>query len=225
VRWYHTVELPDGTTTPGWFDLRDQVRHYRLPDDLSGLRCLDVGTWDGFWAFEMERRGAAEVVAIDLDHEADLDWPPRRRPAAPAGGRGEGFAELRARLGSSVERVELSVYDATPERLGSFDLVFCGSVLIHLRDQLLALERIASVCRGRFVSAEEYDRLTSLLPVALNRWRGDDPSAVVFWRPNLRAWRRMLWSAGFERVERVGRFTLRATDGVKVPHVVHHALK
>ncbi|MDQ3742337.1 MAG: class I SAM-dependent methyltransferase [Actinomycetota bacterium] len=225
MRWYHAVELPDGSVTPGWFDLRAQVHHYGLPGDLSGMRCLDVGTWDGFWAFEMEKRGAAEVVALDLDDEADLDWPPRRRPASFSSGRGDGFRELRARLGSSVERVELSVYDATPERLGSFDLVFCGSVLIHLRDQFLALERIASVCRGRFVSAEEYDRLTSLLPVALNRWRGDDPRAVVFWRPNARAWRRMLWSAGFDRVERVGRFTLRATDGLKVPHVVHHAFK
>ena len=209
--------------TPGWFDLRDQVRHYRLPDDLSGRRCLDIGTWDGFWAFELERRGAAEVIAIDLDDERDLDWPPRRRPAAFGTGRGDGFREARERLGSSVERVELSVYDLSPERLGSFDVVFCGSVLIHLRDQFLALERIASVCRGTFVSAEEYDRLGSLLPVAVNRWRGDDPSAVVFWRPNLRAWRRMLWSAGFDRVERVGRFTLRATDGLRVPHVVHHA--
>jgi tRNA (mo5U34)-methyltransferase len=223
VRWYHNVELPDGTVTPGWFDLRDQVHHYGLPESLAGKRCLDVGTWDGFWAFEMEKRGAAEVVAIDVDDEASLDWPPRRRPQRSEAGRSAGFRELKERLGSSVERVELSVYDATPERLGSFDLVFCGSVLIHLRDQLLALERIASVCRGRFVSAEEYDRLTSLLPLALNRWRGDDPSAVVFWRPNLRAWRRMLWSAGFARVERCGRFTLRATDGVRVPHVVHHA--
>jgi tRNA (mo5U34)-methyltransferase len=201
------------------------VHHYGLPDSLAGLRCLDVGTWDGFWAFELERRGAAEVVALDLDDEAALDWPPRRRPQAFGAGRGDGFRELRERLGSSVERVELSVYDATPERIGSFDLVFCGSVLIHLRDQFLALERIASVCSGRFVSAEEYDRLTALLPVALNRWRGDDPSAVVFWRPNPRAWRRMLWSAGFARVEQVSRFALRATDGLKVPHVVHHAYK
>ena len=54
---------------------------------------------------------------------------------------------------------------------------------------------------------------------------GDDPAAVVFWRPNLRAWRRMLWSAGFERVEHHGRIVLHATDGLKVPHVVHHAFK
>ena len=221
-RWYHTVELPDGTVTPGWFDLRPYVPRYGIPDDLAGKRVLEVGTWDGFWAFELERRGAAEVVAIDLDDERDLDWPPRRRPASFKSGRGDGFRELRARLGSSVQRVELSVYDATPERLGSFDLVFCGSVLIHLRDQLLALERIASVCRGQFISAEEYDRATSVVPWSVARWRGDDPAAVVFWRPNLRCWRRLLWSAGFDRVERHGRFVMKP---VNVPHVVHHAFR
>jgi len=38
----------------------------RLPwPDLRGARCLDIGTADGFWAFEMERRGAADVLATD----------------------------------------------------------------------------------------------------------------------------------------------------------------
>jgi hypothetical protein len=96
-------------------------------------------------------------------------------------------------------------------------------VLIHLRDQLLALERIRSVCSGTFVSAEEYDRAASLFPWSVARFRADDPSAVVFWRPSLRCWRRMLWTAGFDRVERHGRFVLEASGGVKVPHVVHHA--
>jgi tRNA (mo5U34)-methyltransferase len=223
IEWYHSIDLGSGVVTPGWFDTRGAVAKVPLPASLSGRRCLDVGTWDGFWAFELERRGAAEVVAIDLDHERDLDWPPRRRPAAPQGGRGAGFAELRERLGSSVERVELSVYELSAERLGSFDLVVCGSVLIHLRDQLLALERIASVTRGLFVSAEEYDRAASLFPWSVARFRADDPRAVVFWRPSPRCWRRMLWSAGFDRVERRGRFALRASGGVKVPHVVHHA--
>ena len=220
TEWYHSIELAPGEVTPGWFDTRGLVGKVPLPADLSGKRCLDVGTWDGFWAFEMEKRGAAEVVAIDLDHEADLDWPPRRRPASPASGRGAGFADLREQLGSSVERVELSVYDATPERLGSFDLVFCGSVLIHLRDQLLALERIAAVTRGQFISAEEHDRVASLFPWSVARYRADDASAVVFWRPSAKCWRRMLWSAGFDRVEQYGRFKLQPLG---IPHVVHHA--
>jgi tRNA (mo5U34)-methyltransferase len=223
LAWYHTIELP-GYTTPGWFDLRPYVDRYGLPERLDGLRALDVGTWDGFWAFELERRGA-EVVAIDVDAELEYDWPPRRRPAtAQMTDRGRGFRLARDLLDSRVERVSCNVYEASPERLGSFDLVFCGSVLTHLRDQLLALERLAGVCRGRLILAEEYDRLTSLLPAALSRYRADREQAVVFWVPNARAWKRMLWTAGFEHVTEHGRFKLRVPTGsFAVPHVVLHA--
>jgi tRNA (mo5U34)-methyltransferase len=206
------------------FDLRDQVHNYGLPSRLDGKRVLDVGTWDGFWAFEMERRGAAEVVSLDLDDERDLDWPPRRRPDRFASEpRGAGFRLAHELLDSRVERVNCSIYDARPEELGTFDLIFCGSVIMHLRDQLLALERIASLCTGTFISAEEYDRLTELIPLGLARYHADREAAVVFWLPSARTWRRMLWTAGFDDVRRHGRFTLRATDGLRVPHVVHHA--
>ena len=230
-RWYHTLELAPGHVTEGMFDLRKQVHHYGLPDRLDGKRALDVGTWDGYWAFEMERRGA-EVVALDLDDERHLDYPPRRRPDTfPEEKRGEGFWMAKELLDSKVERVNLSIYDATPEELGTFDLVFCGSVLIHLRDQLLALERIAGLCTGTFISAEEYDPFVSLLPVPASRYLADRDKAVVFWLPGIRTWRRMLWTAGFDRVEQRGKFRLKSADAwevphvVDVPHVVHHAHK
>ena len=223
--WYHTLELPDGTVTRGIFDLRPYVHHYGLPDRMDGMRALEVGTWDGFWAFEMERRGAT-VVALDLDDEADLDWPVRRRPQQfPPEPRGAGFRRAHELLGSSVERRVLSVYDATPEELGTFDLVFCGSVLLHLRDQVLALERIAALCDGMFISAEEYDRRLQLLPWPVSRYLADREAAVVFWLPNVRCWRRMIWGAGFDRVEEHGRFTMRSTQGFSVRHVVHHAYR
>jgi tRNA (mo5U34)-methyltransferase len=187
---------------------------------------LDVGTWDGFWAFEMERRGAAEVVALDLDEEADLDWPPLRRPDRfPEVKRGEAFRLAREVLDSKVERLNLSIYEATPEEIGTFDLVFCGSVLIHLRDQLLALERIAALCSETFISAEGYARLLGLLPFPAVRFRADREASVVFWEPAARAWMRMMRSAGFQRVERVDKFRLRSTEGWSVPHVVHRAGK
>jgi tRNA (mo5U34)-methyltransferase len=224
--WYHTMELAPGHVTEGMFDLRPYVDRYGLPARLDGLRCLDVGTWDGFWAFEMERRGAAEVVALDLDDERDLDWPPRRRPAEfPEEPRGGGFRIAKELFGSQVERVSTSIYHATPAELGEFDLVFCGSVLIHLRDQLLALERIAGLCRDRFISAEEYDRLSGFMPFPVSRYRADRDSAVVFWQPSARTWRRMLWTAGFDRIEQHGRFNLRSPHGFSVRHVVHHAFR
>jgi tRNA (mo5U34)-methyltransferase len=223
--WYHTLELGPGLTTEGWFDLRPYVDRYGIPERLDGMRALEVGTWDGFWAFELERRGA-EVVALDLDDERELDWPARRRPETFSDEkRGDGFRLAKEILGSRVERVVCSIYEALPEDLGQFDLVFCGSVLIHLRDQLLALERIANLCRGTFISAEEYDRPSGLLPFPVSRYRTDRDSAVVFWQPSVRTWKRMLWSAGFDRVEQKGRFKMSSKDGWAVRHVVLHGHK
>ena len=231
VSWYHTMELGPGIVTDGTFDLRGQVANYGLPERLDGMRVLDIGTQNGFWAFEMERRGAREVVALDLDDERELDWPPRRRAEVEARFRdeglrlargGAGFKLAKEALSSRVERVTSSVYAATPSELGTFDLVFCGSVLMHLRDQLLALERIEALCRGLFISAEEYDRWSRLSPFPVSRYLADRPKAVVFWLPSANTWRRMIWSAGFDRVVRHGQFKLRARD-FSVRHVVHHA--
>jgi tRNA (mo5U34)-methyltransferase len=221
IGWYHTQELAPGLTTPGMFDLRPYVERYGLSADLTGMRALDVGTFEGFWAFEMERRGA-EVVAIDVDRIQDLDWPPRLRPAED-GARGEGFELARAALGSAVERVGCSVYDATPEKLGRFDLVFCGSVLIHLRDPMLALERMAALCADRLILADEYSRRLSSLPLKAAEFRGETPWST-WWRPSLRCWLAMVRCAGFEEVREHGRFRLRfrAQRGA-VPHVVIHA--
>src|SRR5258708_32045839 len=74
-RSYHTLELGDGVVTKGMFDHRPVLDRYPIPEDLSGLRCLDVATMDGYWAFEMERRGAESVTALDLENPEDLDWP------------------------------------------------------------------------------------------------------------------------------------------------------
>jgi tRNA (mo5U34)-methyltransferase len=224
ISWYHTLELGPGVVTDGEFDLRPWVDRYGIPSRLDGQRVLDVGSFDGFWAFELERRGAAEVISLDLDDEADLDWPPRRRPGRfPGLLRGEGFRLAHEALESSVQRVTGSIHDADPADLGTFDVVICGSVLMHLRDQLGALERVARLCRGTFISAEEYDRATEVLPFPASRYLADRDAAVVFWLPSARTWRRMLWTAGFDQVRRHQRFKLPSTRGYAVRHVVHHA--
>jgi tRNA (mo5U34)-methyltransferase len=221
MRWYHTLELAPGVVTEGFFDLRPYVEHYGLPDRMDGMRALDVGAWDGFWSFEMERRGA-EVIALDLDDESALDVPPRRTETFSERPRGDGFRLAKEALGSKVERVDCSIYDAHPADLGTFDLVFCGSVIMHLRDQNQALERIARLCRGTFISAEEHDRLMDLLPVPAARFLADREASVVFSLPSAKMWRRMMRTAGFDTVERRGRFSMRSPHGFSVPHVVHH---
>lgn len=222
VDWYHTQELAPGMVTPGMFDLRPYVRRYGIPDDLTGLRALDVGTFEGFWAFELERRGAT-VTALDVDRLQQLDWPPRLRPAEDSR-RGEGFELAKRALDSSVERVGTTIYDATPELLGgTFDLVFIGSVTIHLRDPMLALERLAALCRGRLIFADEYSRKLSLLPWPAAEFRGDTPW-MTWWRPSIKTWLTMIRTAGFDDLRKYGTFNMRfSKQRGGVPHVVVHA--
>jgi tRNA (mo5U34)-methyltransferase len=204
--WYHTIELPGGVVTPGWFDLRPILDVMPWPD-VRGKRCLDVGTYDGFLAFELERRGAAEVVATDLSDPSGWDWPVLTRDrgteavAAAAGGKtGLGFDIARRALGSRVERVEASVYELSPHEVGTYDVVVCGSLLLHLRDPVQALEAIRRVCDGAFLSAETVQIGLTLLhrrrPVA--ELKGD--RNCQWWIPNVAGHRRMINAGGF-RVE------------------------
>jgi len=137
--WYHSIELPDGIITPGWAP--KHVDMYHVPEDLSGLRVLDVGAWDGYWTFKALQRGAREVVAID-----DFSDGLGKNIAHP---KWETFDLCRSALGYSdaqVKRLEMSVYDVSPEKLGMFDVVFFFGTIYHLRHPLLALDRLSAVC-------------------------------------------------------------------------------
>ena len=79
IRWYHSIRLGNGVVTPGIFDHVPFLSKHPLPERMDGMRVLDVGTFDGFWAFEFEKRGAAEVVALDIGKRRDLDLQPRIR--------------------------------------------------------------------------------------------------------------------------------------------------
>jgi len=112
--------------TPGWFDLRS-VAVKPFPADMSGMRCLDVGTFEGFWALHMHRRGAREVLGVDILDPRAWDWPVGSdeevvRALEERKRGGLGFETVRAALDHPIERRELSVYDLDEERIGRFDL-------------------------------------------------------------------------------------------------------
>jgi tRNA (mo5U34)-methyltransferase len=204
--WYHTLDLPGIGTTPGWFDLRRVPALLPWPA-VSGARCLDVATYDGFYAFELERRGAASVTATDISDHSEWDWPFSLRQrggedlARIAGEKASGFGVAHQALGSSVEKVECNVYDLSPERVGRFDVVVCGSLLLHLRDPARALEAIRSVCDGWFLSVEA----VSLPLTMLARHRpmaelGPEDNLMQWWTVNGAGHRRLLEASGFEVV-------------------------
>lgn len=211
--WYHTLELPGGVVTPGMFDHRAMVGRYLIPEDLSGMRCLDVGTMDGFWAFEMERRGASEVVAVDMEDPEKLDWPLKQRLETVKTldeTKPKRFELVRSALGSNVRRELRSVYDVDTD-LGEFDLVFCGDLLVHLKDPATAVERLYKVCRGSAIVVNPIRDFWWARRRAIAEFDGIDN--FEWWVTNMEGLRRLMRAAGFARVEEGRPFNLPATSG------------
>jgi tRNA (mo5U34)-methyltransferase len=228
VTWYHTIDLGNGIRTPGAFDHSPILERYRLPERLDGKRVLDIATYDGFWAFEFERRGAKEVLAMDLDGPADLDWPPRRPADAPGQSArfGQGFAIAHEELGSSVQRVVCNVYDLSPETFGLFDVVHAGDLLLHLKSPVKALQNMARVCTDYALISEPYFPDLDCMgdrPLVEYRGGGDVPT---WWKIGFNALTRMVLDAGFSRIEVLNTFHYgyRTMPG-RMSHAVIQAFK
>ncbi len=207
LEWYHTLDLAPGITTPGWFDTRSLLKELPFPASLAGRRCLDIGTFDGFWAFEMEKREASEVVAIDILDPRRWDWPAGSEAEVVAAigarkGRGEGFAVAHRALGSRVERQEKSVYELDPTRDGTFDFVYLGSLLLHLRDPVGALQRVRSVCTDELLLVDAIDIALTLRTRRRPMASLDGVGRPWWWKPNLAALVRMVEAAGFRVIQR-----------------------
>jgi tRNA (mo5U34)-methyltransferase len=142
--WFHTFALnrAEGIYTPG--AARDhRYRMSTLPNDFAGRSVLDVGTFDGFYAFLAEHRGADRVVAVD--NEQYRLWVASRWGVELEGG--EGFRAIDRLLGSAVEYRRMDAFELArlQER---FDLVYCFGIL-HRVENPLGLLR---VLRGRTAS-------------------------------------------------------------------------
>jgi tRNA (mo5U34)-methyltransferase len=125
---YHSFRLDDGMVLRGALSLEQleaRLAAFRLPLDLTGRRVLDIGPWDGYFAFEMERRGA-DVTAIDY---VDLDT----------------FRALHRALKSRVEYRRMDIYEIDPRLHGTYDIVLLLGVLYHLKHPLLGLEKVCAV--------------------------------------------------------------------------------
>ena len=124
---YHKYEVEPGLFTPGQFlDVVPKrcLDELGVPQDLSGLRALDIGAWDGAYTFDLERRGA-QVTALDIQ-DPDLTL----------------FNAVKEIKKSSATYVRGGIYEAVPETLGTFDVVLFAGVFYHLKNPVLALQRI-----------------------------------------------------------------------------------
>jgi tRNA (mo5U34)-methyltransferase len=190
--WHQRFELAPGVWTPGVSPVDWLCITAALPTDLSGATALDIGTTNAGTAFELERRGAARVVAVDIFGPEHF-----------------GVGALTQFLSSKVEFVQCTVYELAQRFSERFDVVIFWGVLYHLRHPLLALDNVRAVTEGS-VSLEtaicnsELPRRLRGQPVA-RFYRRDELAgdASNWFAPTVVTLEDWCGSAGFE-VERQG---------------------
>lgn len=222
--WWHSIDLGDGVVTPGVKSaelLRTELETLDLPD-LRGKTVLDIGGWDGYFAFEAERRGAARVAVLDhyvwsLDlprqqsywreckaaglipqpTELMLFWQPQALPGKA------GFDTARRALGSQVETIVSDFANDLLDEVGTWDVVLFLGVLYQLREPFAALRRLRGLTIDIAVIETQAIKLAGNDEVPL--WQffpgaelNADPSN--WWAPNLAGLDAMLRAAGFDEV-------------------------
>ncbi|MBI3208195.1 MAG: DUF1698 domain-containing protein, partial [Candidatus Solibacter usitatus] len=185
--FYHSIPLPDGKVLEGILPLdvlQERVREFPIPERLDGKRVLDIGTWDGYFAFEMERRGA-EVMAIDSTEV-------------------ENFYHARRMVASKVDYRVQDVCDLSVERNGRFDIVLFMGVLYHLKHPLLALERVCEVTKEMAIveSFVTNEAVTGELPTLQFYETNELLGQIDNWcGPNAQCLLAFCRTAGFARAE------------------------
>ncbi|MER9169628.1 methyltransferase domain-containing protein [Mesorhizobium australicum] len=183
--WHHKFQVFPGVVTPGSYDPLFLLEKLRLPDDMTGLRVMDIGPSDGFFSMHMARRGA-QVTAVDY------------RPK-----NGHGFEAMEQLTGLEFDYRQMNLYDVPDSDIGKFDLVLFLGVLYHLPDMMRALNIVAKLCRSRLLVETQFE--PDLMPgVAVAQYYEAGTLAgdiTNFWVPNRECLFAMLRDAGFQ-VER-----------------------
>src|SRR4051812_30470281 len=191
--WYHSMSFPDGEVIEGYTPLdvlRQRYADFRLPDDLNGCRALDIGAWDGWFSFEMERHGAS-VTAVDLVEVKN-------------------FLYAHNKLKSGVTYVTSDIYDLPELKLPPFEYVLFLGVLYHLRHPLLALETVCSlttemaVVDSFVIDGEEREHITTPIPF-LEFYETDELGEHIdnWFGPTVECLMALCRAAGFVRVQYV----------------------
>jgi tRNA (mo5U34)-methyltransferase len=203
--WWHSIDFGDGVWSDGSKLKSDdelslspdkrmavELEAWNFPKDyFKGKSVLDIGAWDGFFSFHAEQNGASSVTALD-----DNSWTGKDESWSTK----EGFDIAKKILGSSVQDVVMDIFDATPENLGTFDVVLFPGVLYHLKNPYEALSIIYDLLNeggNIFVETTVTEHLGNVPAMVFHPKRscGNDPSN--YWSPNKLGLIRMLEEIGF----------------------------
>jgi SAM-dependent methyltransferase len=201
---YHRLDFGNGLIINGRYDMAKYVYFYDLPVSLEGKTILDVGTSSGYFALECARRGG-EVTAIDIFDNQFF----------------EVFLSL---TNTKMHYIKKNIYEIDAN-FGQFDIVLCGSLLVHLPDPFGALRKLRSVCREKAIVSTDCpeDSSSNERPVCeFHGWKSEDGDFWSYWRIGAVALKNMLTAAGFTHALNERHYTLVSEPGYGSysPHIV-----
>jgi hypothetical protein len=170
--FYHKMNIPGIGIVGGEWDLRNKESQYLGGVNFKKKRVLEIGTADGFLCFFMEKKGA-EVVAYDLSDNQEWDMVPfaqydykKQIQVVQKKIRklNNAFWYAHKAYRSKAKMVYGSVYKI-PKQIGLVDISTFGSVLLHLRDPFLAIQKASELTKETII-------VTDLMPDHLNFYQG-----------------------------------------------------
>lgn len=203
---YHKFDLGNNLIIDGDYDLYKYIDFYNIPRSLVGTTVLDVGTASGYLAVECARRGA-DVTAIDL-------WKTR-----------ESLHVACAAFGVSVRYLQRDLFDLD-ESFGKFDLVLCGSMLLHVASPLDAIRKLRALCKHRIIlsTTSTIDSATTDRPVCeFLGIHATDGDYWNYWSISVTALRQMLRAGNFSTIEHEAHFVL-ATEPNRTQYISPHVV-
>ena len=181
---YLTLRFPDGSILKGRYDMEKYLDYYQIPQDLSGKTVLDIGTANGFFSFEFSKRGAKEVIAMDINDEK---WK----------------EEINQLMNTNVKFV-IKDMKTLDESFGKFDLVFCSNVLLHTTDLYDNIRRIKEVTKHQAILCTSIEEIPNVEHVPLARFIGKilinkfGKTIPTYWFPNMECFKMLAETAGFK---------------------------
>ncbi|MBV8489054.1 MAG: DUF1698 domain-containing protein [Candidatus Eremiobacteraeota bacterium] len=194
--WWHSIDLGNGIVTPGHKPpnvMKEEFDNTFSGIDLEGRTVLDVGTWNGAFAVEAWRRGAASVTGLDHYTWHNDEF------------RGRETFDLVSRVtGANLQAIDrdLDVPHLDLSDIGRFDVVLFLGVFYHLRNPLTALREVSAAAKEVLVLESHIERVLEKRPAMVfyptTELGGD---ASNWWGPNRRCLFELLKFSGFAWVE------------------------
>jgi len=143
-QWFYPLTLPSGRVLKSYHEgALDRIHLTRLEmlngavdarygPDLSALRAVDLACHQGYFSWQLARRGLQEVVGVDARENHISD--------AILLNKAMGMDNFKAHV--------CDVHALDQLKLGTFDLVLCLGLIYHLENPIGALRQARALCHG-----------------------------------------------------------------------------